>query len=83
MEKFNNLWLEIKEILKSKYDESTFNSSFKNVDSVYKVHNNHIYLPVDNQLQKFRGYQTKGGGTWEFTSFCRQDRYSVHSFDSK
>ena len=54
MEKENNLWLEIKEILKSKFDEKTFNSTFKNIDSVYKAHNNYIFLPVDNQLQKFR-----------------------------
>ena len=47
MENANNLWLEIKEILKSKLDEKTFNGAFKNVDAVYKEQNGYIYMPVD------------------------------------
>lgn len=54
MENANNLWLEIKEILKSKLDEKTFNGAFKNVDAVYKEQNGYIYLPVDTVLEKFR-----------------------------
>lgn len=54
MEKINNLWLEIKEILKTLYDQTTYEGAFKNVTEVYKVQNNYIYLPVENELQKFR-----------------------------
>lgn len=54
MEKANNLWLDIKTIVKTSYDETTFNESFKNVEEVYKIHNGFIYLPVETVLQKYR-----------------------------
>lgn len=54
MEKANNLWLHVKESLEKNLDKDTFDNTFKNINEVYKVNNNYIYLPVDGVLNKYR-----------------------------
>lgn len=54
MEKANNLWLQVKESLEKNLDKDTFDNTFKNINDIYKVNNNYIYLPVDGVLNKYR-----------------------------
>lgn len=54
MEKANTLWSKVKEKLKEHYDEDTFQSTFQTIDSVYKISNGYIYLPIENVLDKYR-----------------------------
>ncbi len=54
MENTNYIWQQVKDKLKEKLDDSTFNSTFKNINEVYKVQNNYIYLVVADLLSKYR-----------------------------
>lgn len=54
MEKANALWLQVKERLEKELDKKTFDSTFKEINSIYKYSNNYIYLPVEGVLNKFR-----------------------------
>lgn len=55
MDNYNSIWLTVKskmtEVLR---DENTFNDTFGDINEVYKVYNNYIYLPVNNNLTKYR-----------------------------
>ena len=54
MENANAVWQQVKVKLKEKLDESTFNSTFGDINEVYKFYNNYIYLVVSDLLSKYR-----------------------------
>ena len=54
MEKANLLWQQVKDSLEKTLDKKTFDSTFKDINSIYKYNNNYIYLPVDGVLNKYR-----------------------------
>lgn len=50
----NLIWQQVKAVLKEKLDESTFTATFGNINEIYKIQNNHIYLCVNDLLSKYR-----------------------------
>lgn len=54
MEDANSLWLKVKEELKSSVEEKSFNDAFANMNEVFKVQNNYIYLVAKDVVSKFR-----------------------------
>ena len=54
MEASLNLWNKTLEILKKDMDEQDFSALFSEVNEIYKVEGNYIYLIVPNALTKFR-----------------------------
>lgn len=54
MENANFLWQQVKEKLKESIDEQAFNSTFANINEVYKIYNGYIYIPTANQVSKYR-----------------------------
>lgn len=54
MENANFLWQQVKEKLKESIDEQAFNSTFADINEVYKIYNGYIYIPTANQVSKYR-----------------------------
>lgn len=54
MNKEQELWQQVKELLKASSDEATFNQIFEPINEIHKFQNNFIYLIVENALAKFR-----------------------------
>jgi chromosomal replication initiator protein len=54
MNKYELLWQKILEELESIYDPETFNDLFRPLKSIYRFHNNHIYILVENEFTKNR-----------------------------
>jgi len=54
MEKYNNIWDEIKNKLENDLDEVVFTDIFEPVNTVFKVVNNYIYIVAPNDFVKKR-----------------------------
>ena len=54
MDNAETLWQIVKSKLESNYNKQVFEDTFKDINKVYRVHNNYIYLIVANQLIKYK-----------------------------
>ncbi len=54
MNKEQELWIQVKDLLRASTDEPSFNQIFEPINEIYKFQNNFIYLIVDNALTRFR-----------------------------
>ena len=54
MEKYTEIWEEIKQSLEEDLDEVVFTEIFEPVNTVFKVVNNYIYLVAPNEFVKKR-----------------------------
>ena len=54
MEKYTDIWVEIKASLEEDLDEVVFTEIFEPVNTVFKVVNNYIYLIAPNDFIKRR-----------------------------
>jgi len=54
LERYTNVWLDIKEQLKNDFDLQVYNDIFEPVSTVFKVANNYIYLVAPNDFVKRR-----------------------------
>lgn len=48
------LWQTVKFKLESMYPGQVYQDTFKNIEKIYRVHNNYIYLIVSNQFIKYK-----------------------------
>ena len=48
------LWQTVKSKLESAYSKQVFEDTFQQINKIYRVHNNYIYLVVSNQFVKYK-----------------------------
>ena len=48
------LWQTVKSKLESAYSKQVFEDTFQQINKIYRVHNNYIYLIVSNQFVKYK-----------------------------
>ncbi len=54
MQMYEDVWLKVKDQLKNYYDADVYSEYFQDINHVFKVVNNYIYLIVPNELVKKR-----------------------------
>lgn len=54
MDNAEALWQTVKSKLESAYTKQVFEDTFQQINKIYRVHNNYIYLIVSNQFVKYK-----------------------------
>ena len=54
MDNAETLWQIVKSKLESYYNKQVYEDTFQQINKIYRVHNNYIYLIVSNQLIKYK-----------------------------
>lgn len=54
MDNAEKLWQAVKEKLEACYSKQVFEDTFQQINKIYRVHNNYIYLIVSNQFIKYK-----------------------------
>ena len=54
MQEHINIWNEIKSQLASSFEEQSYHETIESIDSIFKIHNNYVYLIVENDFVKKR-----------------------------
>ena len=54
MDNAETLWQIVKQKLQECYAKQVFEDTFQQINKIYRVHNNYIYLIVNNQLTKYK-----------------------------
>lgn len=54
MDNAEMLWQNVKNKLESEYTKQVFEETFQQINKIYRVHNNYIYLIVSNQFVKYK-----------------------------
>lgn len=54
MENAEALWQKVKERLEANYAKQVYEDTFQQINKIYRVHNNYIYLIVSNQFVKYK-----------------------------
>ena len=54
MDNAETLWQIVKQKLQEAYAKQVFEDTFQQINKIYRVHNNYIYLIVNNQLTKYK-----------------------------
>lgn len=54
MDNAEALWQRVKSKLESAYTKQVFEDTFQQINKIYRVHNNYIYLIVSNQFVKYK-----------------------------